>query len=414
MNDEVRGSLATFKNIDLEVLRSAAVILVVLNHSQALFPWRSFPLTKYFLSYGGVDIFFAISGYIITANLLRSLRNGYATPTILKSFWTKRVFRILPMAYLWTFIPILLALTFNNLGGFGSPANLFRDGIANVTETANFHWQQCFAQPQPAAVCGYGKQGQTPLAQQWSLSTEEQFYFIFPLLLLFLPRRRLVLGLAAIPIILIFFDRRHDLFVLRFDAIAVGVLLALAQTKQWYREYYPSFLEYRAVGPILLVALLLLVGFVPAWLLVPFTQTIIVVIAAMLVFIASFNANLFTRPFPWLRPFFLWLGDRSYGIYLIHVPAFVLASEIYWRMVGKWDGHAKFFVPIASAIIIFVLVEVSGALVERPLRRLGRRLAKEIEINAVPAHIPEMPYPVHLSPQLDMVVSTDQGQVLTK
>lgn len=394
MNDDTAQSESVpFKNIDLEVLRCVAVILVIINHAHMLFIWKPFPLDAYFLGYGGVDIFFAISGYIIAFGLLRSSGKKYNSPTILKSFWTKRVFRILPMAYLWTIIPILLALTFNNIGGFGNPANLFRDGIANVTQTANFHWQQCFARPAPADVCGIGKHNETPLAQHWSLSAEEQFYFIFPLLLLFVRRKWLLILLAAIPLVLIFFDRRIDLFVLRFDAIAVGVLLAFAQTQKWYKEYYPRLLEKKGAGVILLGALMILVGLVPAWLLVPFTQTIVVVIAAMLVFIASFNGDLFTRPFPWLRPFFLWLGDRSYALYLIHVPGFILANEIYFRLVGNWHGNAKFYVPVLAALIIFALVEISTAVVERPLRRMGRRIAKRIELND-PAQKKRTPRPV--------------------
>lgn len=378
MASAVEKNIAPFKNIDLEVLRSAAVVLVVINHLPMLFAWHPFPIGKYFLGYGGVDIFFAISGYIITLSLLNSLKKKQRTSTILKSFWTKRVFRILPMAYTWIIIPIILSFAFNATGGFGNTLNLIRDGVASITQTANFHWSECFS-AESRHLCGFGSMGQTPLAQHWSLSTEEQFYIIFPLLLLFVTRKWLTIGLAALPILFILVDRRVDLFIFRFDAIAVGVLIAFAQTQKWYKEYYPSFLEKRGVGITLLAALLLLVGLVPALQLYSFTQTIIVIIAAMLVFIASFNANFFTRSLPWLRPFFLWMGDRSYGIYLIHVPAFIIAQEVYFRMIGTWDSNAKFYIPIMAAMFIFILVEVCGALIERPLRNIGRNIAKNIE-----------------------------------
>jgi peptidoglycan/LPS O-acetylase OafA/YrhL len=374
------GDTIPFKNVDLEVLRCAAILLTLVVHLPELFLWRTdINWTRYFWFYGGVDLFFVISGYIITTSLLNSLKKKEESVVILKSFWIKRMFRILPMAYLWTLVPIILAFTFNQNGIFVNGVNLVRDGVANVTQTANFHAQEC-SNPIKQQYCGIGTYGQNPFGPYWSLSVEEQFYIVFPLLLLFMNRRYLTVLLALIPLFMLFVDRRqHGFFILRFDAIAVGVLLAFAQARSWYKELYPNLLEKYGGGVLLLIACCLLIGLTAGMSLIPFTQSVIVALCGLLVFVASYDKNLFTRPFARFRPFFLWGGDRSYAIYLIHVPAFLLANAIYLRVRGSWDGDAKYFVPVLGFLLLFLLTEISVRLVEHPLRRYGRVLAKQIE-----------------------------------
>lgn len=374
------GDTIPYKNVDLEVLRCVAILLTLIVHLPELFLWKEgFNWNRYFWFYAGVDLFFVISGYIITTSLLNSLRKKESNSVIIKSFWVKRVFRILPMAYLWTFVPIILAFTFNVGGIFVSGEKMVRDGLANVTQTANFHADEC-NKLDNHQYCSIGNHGQNPFGPYWSLSLEEQFYIVFPLLLLFLDRKYLTMLLALIPIWLLFVDRRHhDFWVLRFDSIAAGVLLAFAQTKGWYKEFYPRLLEKYGMGIVFLVAVSLLMGMVAAMSLIPFAQSVIVLMCTMLVFIASYDKDLFTRPIPKLRRVFLWGGDRSYAIYLIHVPSFLLANAIYLKIVGNWDNNAKFFVPLLGIALIFVLVEISVRLVEHPLRRYGRNLAKQIE-----------------------------------
>ncbi|MDB4499033.1 acyltransferase, partial [Akkermansiaceae bacterium] len=162
---------------DIDGLRALAVIPVILFHAGLGFPG----------GYVGVDIFFVISGYLITSIIAREMIQGTFT---FKGFWERRIRRIFPPAFFVTLITviagawILLPLVFRGLA---------KAGLAQIGMVANFYfWKQD----------GYfaGPSDLEPLLHMWSLAVEEQFYFFFPLLLVGLmargeSRTRLVLGI---------------------------------------------------------------------------------------------------------------------------------------------------------------------------------------------------------------------------
>jgi peptidoglycan/LPS O-acetylase OafA/YrhL len=146
--------------LDIDGLRALAVIPVVLFHAQLGFPG----------GYTGVDIFFVISGFLITKLLLQDME---ANAFSFKKFWERRIRRIMPaLAVLLTFV--LLA------GYFILVPSDYRDlGWSTVSQLAfssNFYfWRES----------GYFDKASDfkPLLHTWSLAVEEQFYFLFPLLL---------------------------------------------------------------------------------------------------------------------------------------------------------------------------------------------------------------------------------------
>ncbi len=162
---------------DIDGLRALAVIPVLLFHA-------GFGVTGGFV---GVDIFFVISGYLITSIIAREMIQGTFT---FKGFWERRIRRIFPPAFFVTLITviagawILLPLVFRGLA---------KAGLAQIGMVANFYfWKQD----------GYfaGPSDLEPLLHMWSLAVEEQFYFFFPLLLVGLmargeSRTRLLLGI---------------------------------------------------------------------------------------------------------------------------------------------------------------------------------------------------------------------------
>src|SRR5262249_6765248 len=120
--------------------------------------------------WGGVDLFFAISGFVIASSLLRQPRHRSFSEFALP-FYVRRIFRIWPAALLWLLVPLLASRYFNTSGAFGHTRTLIGESIAASLQVANVYF----------GLCQCGKE-----YVYWSLSLEEQFYILFPLLLFFL------------------------------------------------------------------------------------------------------------------------------------------------------------------------------------------------------------------------------------
>jgi peptidoglycan/LPS O-acetylase OafA/YrhL len=157
---------------DIQALRGFAVLVVLLYHAR-LGPTKG--------GYLGVDVFFVISGFLITGLIARSLDSGSFS---FFGFYYRRAKRLLPAAYVTFFVTALLApvfLTEIELNEFK------RQLIAAVLLVGNIElWQQT----------GYfdGGAESKPLLHVWSLAVEEQFYMILPAALFLLPRKMWLTG----------------------------------------------------------------------------------------------------------------------------------------------------------------------------------------------------------------------------
>jgi peptidoglycan/LPS O-acetylase OafA/YrhL len=226
---------------DVEVLRAFAVIFVLFNHLSTTMPYTQqwyWHVYKYFTFWGGVDLFFAISGFVIARDLLNRLSHapsGMALPTFI-AFWLRRIWRIYPAAWAWLALMLVLTLAYNKSGHFGSFRSNFGDTVAAVAQVANLHFYGC-GKGLPGATCGIN-------GIYWSLSLEEQFYLILPAALL-LPKRWLVITLSALLFVQIITPREiGDLsWNLRTDALIIGVLIAIAS-----RQPMVALLEPRRCG----------------------------------------------------------------------------------------------------------------------------------------------------------------------
>lgn len=210
-------------------LRAVAVALVVLHH-------YGFGCSG---GYIGVDIFFVVSGYLITGIILRDFS---ANSFSMLAFWERRVRRIFPalavvtLACLGSGFLILFPLEYQKLG---------QSSVALVLMSANVHfWRQIGYFDTDAAL--------KPLLHTWSLAVEEQFYVIFPLILVLL--KRLSLGLRAVAVFAaasalfalnIYGSYRHPsanyyLLPTRAWEMLIGAFLAFdvikAPSARWVRE----------------------------------------------------------------------------------------------------------------------------------------------------------------------------------
>ena len=136
---------------DIEVLRGFAVLFVVVHHaSDNLLTWTSPALTRFYTYFGGwfgVDLFFAISGFVIARDLVPRLQvstNNISALQITLAFWLRRAWRLLPSAWLWLGIILLATVIFNQSGAFGTFRANFEATIAAITQVANVRFAESF------------------------------------------------------------------------------------------------------------------------------------------------------------------------------------------------------------------------------------------------------------------------------
>jgi peptidoglycan/LPS O-acetylase OafA/YrhL len=361
---------------DIECLRGLAVGMVLIYHIHgALLTWPM-PLwthieDHYFQTWPGVDLFFAISGFVIARTLLPSLAQSKNSARTIGAFWVRRFWRLIPASWTWLFVIVVACVLFNRSGVFDTFHTNFESAIAAMLSLANFREAAAFQH------FSYG-----PSSPYWSLSLEEQFYAILPLVA-YVAGRRLVWVLLVLTACVFALPYEPWVMMIRVHAVLLGVLLAIASASPHYAAFTPTFLEQRPwAGMLVLGAILVLIAA-----LAPYGQRItgypldaIAVLSALLVFIASFDQD-FLVGFRLPRIVLTWMGSRSYALYLIHVPAFCVTREFWSRLSvpGAIPGPRDtwFLLPTALALLV-VCAEANYRLLEVPLRRRGAGIAARI------------------------------------
>ena len=369
----------TSRNSDIEVLRGIAVIYVVVYHAYGnLITWRTPELNlafRYFGGWSGVDLFFVISGFVIARSLVPKLENcadrqHYWVTSI--AFWIRRYWRLLPSAWLWVGLVLLASLFFNSSGAFGGFKVNFEGGLSAILQVANLHLAATFGTPGGAGA----------LFHLWSLSLEEQFYLLLPIVILVSGRwLPYVLGIA---VLLQLASTRSGLYemMLRTDGILLGVLLAMFSRSASYRLFEPVFLKKSRLLKTAIVGVLLLslavVGSEHLQI-IDHRVSMITFISIALVFIASYDGDYLLPKGP-LKTLFMWIGSRSYAIYLIHIPVFCLTREIWFRIgqpaSPRFNPAYLDQLVLTALALIILLSELNYRLVEQPLRLRGRAISR--------------------------------------
>jgi peptidoglycan/LPS O-acetylase OafA/YrhL len=368
----------------IDAMRAVAVLAVLAYHAEV--SW----MPGGFL---GVDVFFVISGYLITALLMaeHSLRGSVD----LGSFWRRRARRLLPAAFVMIGLSLAWAMAFLP----DELASLRGDAIASFAYVTN--WYLIFSEQ--SYFESFGRP--SLFLHLWSLAIEEQFYLLWPVVfaagIRLAGRRRLLWGVlagigASTALMWVLFTPGIDPSRLYYgtDTRVAGLLVGVALAMVWH----PRRLRAR-VGPgaplvldaVGLVALLLLVrqllttsefdaalyqgGFLRASLL---TAVVLAVVAHP----AARLGRLLSRSVSGVAPL-LWVGHRSYSIYLWHWPVFMVTRPHQDIALDGWP----------LLVLRFALSLALGALsyrfVEQPIRHGAladwrQRLARAREEGAVP------------------------------
>ncbi|WP_296664759.1 acyltransferase family protein [Demequina sp.] len=370
------GPTAGFRP-EIQALRALAVLGVVLFH---LWPGR---LTG---GYAGVDVFFVISGYLITSHLAREVtRTGRIA---LSRFWARRVRRLLPAAL--SVLVLTTAATY-----LWVPRSLWTQHLWEVIASATY-WQNWRLTAEAVDYLG-AENNPSSVEHYWSLSVEEQFYLLWPLLLvgaLILARR---LGV----------DNRRVFMVMLALVGAVGLTTSIWMTATNPAAAYfvtPTRVWEFAVGGLLAFApaatarlgdrgraatawagwAAIAVTFVlytprtpfPGW-----TALLPVLGTAAVIWAGSFERGVLARVTGW-RPV-QYTGDVSYSLYLWHWPFIVIVPY-------ALDRPPSFLGNVAILVVCYVLAGLSKRFIEDPARdgallrnRTGRTYAFAVVSMAV-------------------------------
>lgn len=347
----------------LDGLRTLAVLMVVVYHvDSGLLPGGSV----------AVDVFFTISGFVITRLLLAEYaRTGGID---LLGFYRRRWLRLVPALLVVCAVCAVLELT-TSLWSFDSSwtaAGLAALFVVNIVRAA-----------QPGTYSDLTG----PLGHTWSLGVEEQFYFLWPLLLLVLLRwlrARTVLictaVLCALPVLWRWVlwnpDAAHRIYNgtdTRADQLLAGALVAVVLARlraddprlRWLRTW-AGRLALPALGTLLLIARYVpITGHVGWWTPVWYTVGFLAVAVVSATLVAGLELRQDGRLSRLLAVAPLaWVGrNLSYGMYLWHYPVVRLLASL-----GVEQGRLA-----ATLVLTVVMALLSYVLVEEPLMRRGRR-----------------------------------------
>lgn len=372
---------------DIEVLRAVAICMTLIGHLGELLFWGgSFVIWSAVSMWGGVDLFFCISGFVIARSLIRAAANAPGWPKFVQfavPFWIRRVFRIWPAAFFWVAVSLTFAASFNAHHSFGNFGANLRDGLSAILQVANLHYLDCL----------YFKEGSCNqlLGIYWSLSLEEQFYIVLPFFLFLVPPRFWRCS-VVIGILLQLFLKRPPwapMWAVRTDTLMWGILIAMAVSQGAFKNLRPSFLARPglswmtfAVGVALIPAIAhdksTVTGLAIDHPFVWFNTGLLAIVCAAMVFIASFDAC-YIMPQGMLRRLLLYIGSRSYALYLCHNCIFYFTRELFATIYGDVILGPAFtlrFIIVAFGLSL-AAAEGTYRFIETPLRRRGRIYASE-------------------------------------
>jgi peptidoglycan/LPS O-acetylase OafA/YrhL len=345
-----KDAISTHSNFsyrpEIDGIRALAIVAVIINHfNKDILP----------SGYLGVDIFFVISGFVITSSLAGRPSNNFGD--FITGFYTRRIKRLIPALVLFVIVTSLLICLFNT-----NPGVFLRTGITSLFGLSNLYLLKqstdYFATSTELNV----------FTHTWSLGVEEQFYFLFPLLAWFTGFSRqstqgsrnlfwvtatlsVVSFVGFVSLYQINQPAAYFLMPTRLWELGAGCLLFLA------RRHLNSFLSnLERFPPLVVIAAIIGVLFIPLQFAVVATITIVVLTTVLISCLRSGTAGyeFFTHKK------IVYIGLLSYSLYLWHWGVLSLSR---WTIGIHWWSA-----PIQVALMLLLAVS-SYRYVEKPLRR---------------------------------------------
>lgn len=346
----------------IDGLRALAVLAVFAYHFG--FSWAKG-------GFLGVDVFFVISDYLITSQIVSRLENDDFS---LREFWMKRIRRLLPAAYVMILTVLLWVWVFHRQ----MFSTILGDGISSIFYTSNW-W---FIYHKLSYFDSFGSP--SPFKNLWSLAIEEQFYITWPLIVIIglkiLKKKKrfasmvLIAAVCSAVLMAIMYQPGMDVSRVYYgtDTRAFALLLG-----GWLAMVYPMHsslsvnqsvrlgITLNLVSGISLALLLVSVIFINEFqeFLYRGGMLLISLNAAVLIACVSHPGCFLGQLLSW-KPL-SWIGKRSYSIYLWHYPVIVLSTPVYEI------GHPVYWRVFAQFAIVLILAELSYRFIETPIRQYG-------------------------------------------
>jgi peptidoglycan/LPS O-acetylase OafA/YrhL len=336
------------KILQLDAVRGVA-ILVVLVHNLSGF---SFPPLSLITNYGwmGVDLFFVLSGFLITGILLDSK----SSENYFRNFYARRCLRIWPLYYcvlvlMFVIVPLVLPQDAHEVFRRSSPWWSYPFFLQNFLVAA------------PVLAVG-------PLGVSWSLAVEELFYLVWPFFVRFLSTERLQLlawvALLISPSLRVFFLTRHWLIYsnpfCRLDGMMAGALVAILVRKSGFapmRFLKLAWIVFLCAVPLAITT----AAYGVMWL----AFSMAVQASASFVYLALFASDTWFRALLTNR-FLMFSGTISYGLYLLHKIPDDVFKRFHWKEAHPTAG---FWVAV---VISYLLAIASWNFLEKPFLGLKK------------------------------------------
>jgi len=358
--------MITTKNDDIQCLRAIAILMVIMQHYRARLPTPDayFRMFEYFGFWSGVDVFFAISGFLICQTFLRDVHSAPSRRKAVASFWKRRFARLFPAFALWAVLSVGAAFVARSYPG-AEPARIAVGAGMALIGLSNLYWVNCVQAT--AAACGSADfNGVT-----WSLSLEWQLYALLTTLILLIGKRWAVAVMLCIGLAMSVLDAPSFSYpwALRVQAFALGALVYLVFAPA--SDALPRIAMPRWLAFIGLVTGILICTIAPANLPQPFVLPTIA-LGASICLLSSLRGDAFSGLAP-ASPL-VWIGERSYSIYLCHLPLILIIREIMLRTTGLEPTVENVMLAVVgSAVLIGVASNLSYCRIELPFQRLGTR-----------------------------------------
>jgi len=324
----------------LDGLRGLASLLVVVYHN------FGFINHYFFFGWIGLDIFFVLSGFLITDILLTTIGH----PHYLKNFYVRRMLRVFPLYYAALIVFLLLLPRFSGMRPFFS---YYVENQAFLWVYLQ-NWLYVFEPP---------PQFQTTLNHLWSLAVEEQFYLLWPLLILLIKKPKyLLLFIGALLVLVIALRYQawtshlekmsyYNLYTFtRIDGICIGCMIAILQ------RINPRFLaNYTGLIVLAFAGFNFLFfffnrenDFTFPYLAIVGYSTISMLFGLLVYDIVHKRTRVFITVFG--NRILQFLGRVSYGCYIVHWPLYLIASPFVHRWLTPYTG-----LPLRNFLVSSVL-----------------------------------------------------------